>query len=462
MAFYTVLCMNGQSSIKVQGDSMFQKFKRVDTPIIVILVLLMVISVIIQYSAGQYWNGHGNDYKKTLIYYALGFIAILGLTIVDFRVFIQNALYIYGGGILLLLLVFFFGQNLNNAQGWLKIGELSLQPAEFFKLALIIFLSYVLMRKRNSELRFIRDVLPIGLITFIPFAIVMAQNDLGNALAYLVILIGMLWIGNIKSTHAMIALVIFAVVVGGGIKAYMTFHEQIYNFMVSIDRTHWTDRLDPWLMPDEASAAAKWHTDNAKRAIASGGMLGEGFLNGSSVQSGRVPYTYSDSIFVVVAEEFGFIGSSVLLLLYFILIHRLILIALECRDRTGPFLIVGIVAMMLYQIFENIGAFIGIMPLTGITLPFVSYGGTSLLINMASMGLIMSIKVHGQEVDDDLPDPAARPRVQVLQNGGTGEDQQTGISRWARSLRESKPAKLIQSAKSPRDSKNNVNQKDSE
>ncbi|MNN74709.1 Rod shape-determining protein RodA [compost metagenome] len=132
-------------------------------------------------------------------------------------------------------------------------------------------------------------------------------------------------------------------------------------------------------------------------------------MEGSSVQSDRVPYTYSDSIFVQIAEEFGFVGSALLLLLYFILIHRMILIALECKDRGGPFLIVGIVAMILYQIFENIGAFIGLMPLTGITLPFVSFGGTSLMINMASIGLVMSVRLHGREVEENLPSPATYP-----------------------------------------------------
>ncbi|MFB5674774.1 FtsW/RodA/SpoVE family cell cycle protein [Paenibacillus terreus] len=394
---------------------MLQKFKRIDGPIITILLLLMGISVVAVYSAGRYWAGHQNDYISIIVNYAIGFVALAGMTLLDFRIFIKYARYIYLGGLLVLLLVFFFGENLNNAQGWLRIGGISIQPAELFKLALIISLAYMLMIRRQSELRFVRDVLPIGLVTFVPFAVVMAQNDLGNALAYLVILIGMLWIGNVKASHALIGLIIFTVAVVGGIKAYTTFHEEIYTFMKDIGRQHWTDRLDPWLMPDEASAAAKWHTENAKLAIASGGMTGEGFLKGSSVQSGRVPYTYSDSIFVVIAEEFGFVGSSVLLLLYFILIHRMILIALECRDKTGPYIVVGVVSMLLYQIFENIGAFIGIMPLTGITLPFISYGGTSLLINMASMGLIMSIRVHGQEIDDDLPDPARSRTIKQAQ-----------------------------------------------
>lgn len=261
----------------------------------------------------------------------------------------------------------------------------------------------MLVRKNRNKLRFWSDVVPLGLLTLLPFMIVISQNDLGNALSYLVILVGLLWIGNIKFSHALIGLLVIASAATAGIMCYIHYHDEIKGFLDDIGRSHWIERFDPWLVPDKATAKASYHTKNAKLAIASGGMSGEGFMQGTSVQTDRVPYTYSDSIFVAIAEEFGFVGSALLLLLYFILIHRMILIALECKDRGGPFLIVGIVAMMLYQIFENIGAFIGLMPLTGITLPFVSYGGTSLMINMASIGLVMSVRLHGQDVEEDLP-----------------------------------------------------------
>lgn len=252
-------------------------------------------------------------------------------------------------------------------------------------------------------------------LTFIPFALVMIQNDLGNALSYVLILLGLLWVGNIKFLHAFLALIILGAVAVGGIFSYIHFHDNIEKFLKDIGREHWTERIDPWLVPDKATAKASYHTKNAKLAIASGGMMGEGYMQGTSVQSGRVPYTYSDSIFVEIAEEFGFVGSSVVLLLYFILIHRMILICLECRDRAGPLLIVGVVSMMLYQIFENIGAFIGLMPLTGITLPFISYGGTSLLINMASIGIVMSVRVHGHEVSEDIFAPAPQKAAAAKQ-----------------------------------------------
>ncbi|MNI46390.1 Rod shape-determining protein RodA [compost metagenome] len=120
-------------------------------------------------------------------------------------------------------------------------------------------------------------------------------------------------------------------------------------------------------------------------------------MNGELKNKKFVPYPYSDSIFVVVGEEFGFLGSSLLLLLYFLFIYRMILIAMRCIDKRGAYIIVGIVAMFLFQIFENVGMMIGLMPITGITLPFISYGGTSLLINMLCIGIVFSIKLHQEK-----------------------------------------------------------------
>ncbi|MRN54233.1 FtsW/RodA/SpoVE family cell cycle protein [Paenibacillus monticola] len=382
---------------------MLQKIKKIDGVIILILVLLMVVSIFSIYSVTHGRDKLDGSHIKMIKFYILGFIAFFGLTFVDYRLIVKYALYIYAFGIGILVLVSFIGKEQNGAQGWIKFGGQSLQPAELFKLILILFLAAVLVRKNKNKLLFWRDVFPLGLITIVPFLLVISQNDLGNALSYIVILVGLLWIGNIKFTHALIGLLIIGCSAAAGIMSYIHYHDEIKDFLTDIGRSHWVERFDPWLVPDKATAKASYHTKNAKLAIASGGMSGEGYMEGSSVQTDRVPYTYSDSIFVQIAEEFGFVGSALVLLLYFILIHRMILIALESRDRGGPFLIVGVVAMMLYQIFENIGAFLGLMPLTGITLPFISFGGTSLLINMASIGLVMSVRLHGQEVEDDMP-----------------------------------------------------------
>ncbi|MGM1049141.1 rod shape determining protein RodA [Paenibacillus uliginis N3/975] len=390
---------------------MLQKIKKIDFVIVAVLVMLMIISITSIYSVTKGDVKFDGSHVKMILYYIVGFIAFFGMSLLDFRFLMKYAWYIYFGGLALLLFVMFFGATINGSQGWISLGFASLQPAEMFKLVLIIILTYALVRKNKPRLSFIQDVIPVGLLAFIPFVLVMGINDLGNALSYVIILLGLLWIGNVKFSHALIGLVLVGGIAVGGAMAYVHYHDEIKESLGTGSRAHWMERIDPWLVPEKATAKASWHTHNAKLAIASGGMGGKGFMEGTSVQSGRVPYTYSDSIFVQIAEEYGFIGSSVLLLLYFVLIHRMILISLECRERAGPFLIVGIISMFLYQIFENIGMFIGLMPLTGITLPFISFGGTSLVISMASMGVAMSVKLHGREIDEDLPEPSTHRTV---------------------------------------------------
>lgn len=392
---------------------MLHKFKKIDYSIVFILVILMVISILSIYSTTFGRPKLEGLPKSAVIFYILGFIVFFGMSMINYKFIIKNYLYIYGVGMLLLIFVMFFGKEYYGAKGWLSIFGVSLQPAELFKLCLIVFLSAFLARKKNRPLYFGRDVIPISLCVLPPLLLVLLQNDLGNALSYIVILVGLLWIGNIKFTHALIGFIIAVATFIGGTQAYIHYHDEIVKFLNDIGRSHWADRFDPWLVPELTSRDVLWQTYNAKLAIGSGGITGKGYMEGTTIQSNRVPLAYADSIFVQIGEEFGFIGASVLLLLYFILIHRLVLIALECKDRAGPYLIVGIIAMLLYQIFVNIGPFIGLMPLTGITLPFISSGGTSIMINMISMGIVMSIKVHTEE-NEDILGSAEQPSITDL------------------------------------------------
>ncbi|GGN93406.1 FtsW/RodA/SpoVE family cell cycle protein [Saccharibacillus kuerlensis] len=384
---------------------MLSRIKNIDWTLVVILLLFMGICIPVVHSAitNSRAGGLSASTSNMVVYYILGFIAFFAVGMVPYQLLIKYALYIYVIGIGVLMLVWTpLSTSLNGADGWISIGGLSIQPAEMFKLVLILGLAAYLVRKQRDTLLFWKDVIPTAAIVMIPFAIVMVQNDLGNALAYLVILVGMLWIANVKYTHALIFFVLATGLLIGGINAYKTYHEPISDF-VGEKRAHWLDRIDVWLMPEEATEKAKYQVERAQLAIGNGGMLGTGFMKGE--MSPRVPYTYADSVIAVIAEEFGFVGMAFLLLLYFILIHRMILIALECRERAGPYIIVGIVAMFMYQIFENIGMFMGLMPLTGVTLPFISYGGTSLLINMACIGVVLSIHLSNkkhQETDNLL------------------------------------------------------------
>jgi len=385
---------------------MLGKIKNIDWTLVIILLIFMGICIPVLNSAiTNSTNANISASVKNMVaYYILGFFGFFAVAAVPYQLLIKYAVYVYIFGVGVLLLVWTpLRMTLNNADGWVSIGGISLQPAEVFKLVLIISISAYLARKQKDKLLFWKDVVPTGAIVLIPFGLVMLQNDLGNALCYLVILAGLLWIGNMKYTHALIFFVLAVGMLAGGIHTYKAYHEPISDFVDKAGRAHWLERIDAWLLPEEASDKAMYQIERAQLAIGNGGMLGTGYMKGE--MSTRVPYTYADSVITVIAEEFGFVGMAILLLMYFVLIHRMILIALECRERAGPYIIVGIVAMLMYQIFENIGMFMGLMPLTGITLPFISYGGTSLLINMACMGVVMSIhlsnKAH-RETDNML------------------------------------------------------------
>lgn len=376
---------------------------KLDGMIVLLLLIFMTISIFCIYSATH--NNPDPNFTgasmKMITFYGLGFFILLATLFINYKFILQLSPIFYLLGLALLVLLFFKGSTINNAQGWFSLpGGFKFQPAELCKLLLILFLAYFLSKRDVPELSLFKEVLPMGVITLVPFLLVLAQPDLGNSIGYLAIYVVVCWFGNIRYRHALIGLIIVLIVCGTSLYSYVKYHEEVLQFMESNNIAYWLDRIDAVLLPEQASEKATYHTDRALEAIGSGSLFGEGYLHGSSVQTERVPYTYSDSIFVVIGEEFGFIGCAGLLLLYFFLLYRMILIALQLSSRRGVYVIAGISAMFLFQIFENIGMLIGIMPITGITLPFISYGGTSLLINIISIGLVLNIKIYDDQEAD--------------------------------------------------------------
>lgn len=375
--------------------------KGLDGIILLLLLILMIISIFCIYSATRTVPNFSQSYIKMMYFYGIGFMVLFAMLFINYKLLLRFAPVYYFIGIGLLILLFFKGDTINNAQGWFILpGGIGFQPAELCKLILILFLSYFLSKREAETLGLIKEILPMGVITFIPFLLVLMQPDLGNSIGYLVIFIVLCWFGHIHYKYAWIGLAIMILASISSLYSYITYHAQVKQFLASKHKEYWLDRVDAVLLPEQASEKATYHVKQAIKAIGSGSLKGDGYLQGTSVQSGQVPYTYSDSIFVIIGEEFGFIGASVLLFLYFLLIYRMITIALHIRSQTGIYIIGGISAMFLFQVFENIGMLIGIMPITGITLPFISYGGTSLLINMISIGFVLSIKIY-DDIDVD-------------------------------------------------------------
>lgn len=377
---------------------MLRKLKRVDFGILIILGLLMVISVVVVRSA-TYGNPMYPNYDlKQLMFFLAGFVVAVLATLFDYRFFLKYWYVLYGIGIALLVLVYFFGEERNNARSWFELpGGILFQPAEFMKLLLIMTVAALLARREGDPLSFRRDLLPIAAISLLPFVLVMIQPDLGNAVIYIVIVLGMLWIGRVKYWHVLTGLALMVAGLILFVTLFNTYNAEIKEYLSDKGKHHWYERINTYINPETASDDARHQAEKSLIAIGSGGLTGDGYMKGDMKNRRFIPYPYSDSIFVVIGEEFGFQGAAVLLLLYFLLIYRMIMIAFQCTDLSGSYIIVGIVSMFVFQIFENIGMMIGLMPITGITLPFISYGGTSLLINMVCIGLVFSIRAHQPE-----------------------------------------------------------------
>jgi rod shape determining protein RodA len=378
---------------------MKSRLQKIDWIIVIILFVFMFASTMIVRSAVMESTMFAGIHTRHMLNYGLGFIVLFGAAFINYRIFLKWAPYLYALGVTSLVAVYFLGITKNGARGWFSIPGLGLdiQPAEVMKLFIILLLAYYLAKRNGELLRLSDDVMPASVFVIVPFMLVLSQPDLGNAVIYMVILIGMLWNANIKYTHVFAGVGLATAIIAGGLYVVTVFHDPMDRFLSANGAGHWMDRIDAYLSPEQASSDQSYQLQNSMMAIGSGALLGEGYLQGSSVHSSRIPYTYSDSIFVVIAEEFGFIGSSTLLLLYFLLIYRLILISIQINEPGGSYIIAGMVSMFVFQIFQNIGMFLAILPLTGITLPFISYGGSSLLINMLSIGLALSIRVYAKE-----------------------------------------------------------------
>ncbi|UVI27706.1 FtsW/RodA/SpoVE family cell cycle protein [Paenibacillus spongiae] len=367
----------------------FRKFKQIDVVIILIVACLIGIGTVAIYSAAAGTKYEGL-HSSNMILASVLFVPLLMLSVIDYRIIVDKLAYLlYGLGVLTLVLVMFKGTDINGAERWLEIGSVQIQPSELAKLSTIILAAHLLHKRNGKKLRIIQDIVPICLVFLIPVLFILKQPDLGTSIVFVGMMIGMIWMGNIRAAHMLIALLIGALTIGSVICMYYSDKDTLSKVVKPHQIARIQTFLDPASDPDKA-----WHVVNSKNAIGSGIMQGKGFMNGFYIQNGFIPYAYSDSIYVVIGEEFGFLGSAVLLLLYFGLIYRMVLISVESKHLSGPYMIVGIICMFVLQAFENIGMHIGLLPLTGIALPFISYGGSSLLTNMIAIGLVLSVKTH--------------------------------------------------------------------
>ncbi|MGA0985294.1 MAG: rod shape-determining protein RodA [Candidatus Nanopelagicales bacterium] len=309
---------------------------------------------------------------------------ILGLTVSRFsyRTVRAYAIVIYVVALFgsIVVLIPGIGRQQSGAQAWLALpGGLSFQPSEFTKLALIVLLAMVLTEKRDAEERPNDSDVLIGLaLAGIPTVFILIQNDLGTALIVTITLLAVLIVSGVRAKWILGLLL-------------ATFLAGVATFQLGILKQYQLDRLTSFTNPAFDPQGIGYNTLQARIAIGSGGWFGQGFLNGSQTQGKYIPAQRTDFIFTVVGEEFGFLGISFMLILYFIILYRISRIAWRAPDLFGRLTATGVTAWFAVQSFENIGMNLGIMPVTGVPLPFVSYGGSAMFVSWIAVGLVLAI-----------------------------------------------------------------------
>ncbi len=354
-----------------------------DWGFLAVILLIGSCGLVILYSAvSAGWQGSGLHYlfKKQIIWMGTGLVVILGILVIDFRELDKLNLVIYAVCVGLLVSIYFFGQSGGGSRRWLSLGFANIQPSELMKISLIISLASLYATTVSPEGLHFRNLLKPAALCAVPVALIVNQPDLGTGLLLLLIAGSITLFVKVEKkvifTLGTILVCIVPLVWFTGLKEYQK--ERILTF------------LDPGRDP----LGTGYHIIQSKIAIGSGMITGKGFLQGTQNALSFLPEQHTDFILSVLAEEWGLAGCTVLLVLYFLLLLWGLNIAYNCRNMFGSILAFGITSMVFWQIFINIGMVMGLMPVVGVPLPLVSYGGSSVITNMVGFGILLNISMR--------------------------------------------------------------------
>lgn len=368
-------------------------FKSLDYILLITVILILMMSFFVLQSAttNASIKFNYNFVIKQIGWSLIGIIAFFAVLFIDYSKLSKYSVYIYGLNIFLLVAVLIFGKETKGAQAWIYMGPLRFQPAEIVKILLIMGLAKFLT-PRVGRIKTFKDLIPIFIYVGIPLLLILKQPDLGTGLVYVAIMFGMLLVAGAPP------LLLLGLVVGGiSIISFAIYAHYTWDMWLPL-KDYQLMRLMVFIDPMIDPRGWGWNVIQSQIAVGSGGLFGKGWGHGSQTKGDFLPEQWTDFIFSVLGEEFGFIGAAFLLLLFFILIYRGIKIALNAKDVYGSLISVGVISMFAFHILQNIGMAIGIMPITGIPLPFVSYGGSSLLANLIALGFLMNVHVHREKI----------------------------------------------------------------
>lgn len=359
-------------------DKRKELIRDMDYLLFLVTLVICIFGLVILRSASLSLATGNRIMRSQIIATGLGFVAMIVVSLIDYRVWKLLYKPIYVISVALLVATLVFGVEDYGAKSWLNLGFINFQPSEFVKLGLIISLAAYLedvQEELNKPLVLIK-VLAFALL---PVVLIMFQPDAGTAMVYMFFIITMLFIAGISWKYIISSAV--AVVVSAPV---------VWMFLLP----HQRNRILDFLNPTENITTTGYQYLQGEIAIGSGKITGKGLFQGSQTQFNFIPLKQNDFIFPVLAEELGFLGGFALIALYGFLILRLYKISRESVDTFGSLLVIGVAALLLFHIWENIGMTLGVMPITGIPLPFFSAGGTFQLLNLGMMGLALSVAAH--------------------------------------------------------------------
>ena len=366
-------------------------------PILIVLAALCIASIFIIISATYTNDALKDAYSSQFRYLIFGAIVYLALGLTPYATLIRISPILYGIAVVLLVAVYVphLGKKVFGAYSWLKLGPLSFEPAEFAKLAYILGLAW-LLKIRESKIHHLSTVLLAVAFTAIPFLLVLKQPALGTASVFFPVCFAMLFAAGAR-LHYILLPIIFVTSIT--VLAYYWIH--VWDRPVPFLKPFQVQRIKIFFDPSLDPKGAGWQVDQSLIAIGSAGMTGKGWMQGTETVLGYLPKntSYNDLIFPVAAEDFGFRGAATLIVCEGAVLLWCLWVAARARDKVGALVAVGVMAMLFTHVFVNIGMTIHLVPITGIPLPFISYGGTFVVACLAAMGLVQSVWVHRKNLE---------------------------------------------------------------
>lgn len=369
---------------KLKIDRRF--LRELDFTIIVTTIIISIFGSLNIYSATR--MSHGFSTFRTQIIWIIGGIILSYIILtIDYLQIKNYASIIYWFGVFLLVLNCIPGlkSTVNGASSWINLGFISFQPSEIAKIGIIVMLAKKLDDMKGN-INNLRNFCKLTLYAVLPMALIVIQPDLGMTMVCFFTVLGIYFISGLDVKTIIGGISVVAVVVA------LAWH-------FSLIEQYQKMRIIALFDPIKYEMSYSLQLRQSQIAIGSGGMLGKGFLKGTQISGGYVPFASTDFIFSVVGEEWGFLGVAVLILFYAIILYRISIIAREAKDIFGSVVCVGVISTMLFSILQNIGMTIGLLPITGITLPFMSYGGSSLLTAFINIALVLNIGMRRKKIN---------------------------------------------------------------